>query len=135
MEAGDGVGPGRVAHGAVVVGAQVQDHGVGLPAVKAVGLLRAQGLVVGPGGQAADGVVVVHHPAAGVVVPAGQQAPAALAHDPPFGVEGVGGHPGIVVDRAEERGDPVLLAHCAEGTDYHCKCNRENKIDSIAVFV
>src|SRR5699024_11816777 len=34
-------------------------------------------------------------------------APAALAHDPPFGVEGVGGHPGIVVDRAEERGDPV----------------------------
>ena len=21
------------------------------------------------------------------------------------------------------------------GTDYHCKCNRENKIDSIAVFV
>ena len=27
------------------------------------------------------------------------------------------------------------LVRQANRTDYHCKCNRENKIDSIAVFV
>ena len=29
----------------------------------------------------------------------------------------------------------TTLVPLLSGTDYHCKCNRENKIDSIAVFV
>lgn len=29
----------------------------------------------------------------------------------------------------------VLPGMGEDATDYHCKCNRENKIDSIAVFV
>ena len=115
LPAGGGVGPGRVVHGVVVVGAQVQDHCIGRPGVEAAGLLRAQRRVVRAVRQAADGVIIGHDAAAGVVVPAGQQAPPALADDPPFGPQGVGGHPGAVVHRAEERGDPVLLAGSADG--------------------
>ena len=109
---GDGVMPRRIVEGVVIVRAQIDDDGVCGPGGKVIGLHRAGGV----GLQAADLCVIGCQRAARVVVPAGYNAPAALADKPIVRAKGIGSHPGIVVLGRKKGRYPVGFTLRTNGT-------------------
>ena len=100
--------------GVPVVGAQVEDDRIGGPGGKIIGLLRPQRGVALPRCQATHLGIAGGQCATGIVVPAGDQPPAAGRYYAVLGAQGVGRHAAVVVLGREKGADPIGLAHRAD---------------------